>query len=250
MTETEMSNLLKVNNAYNKELKKYIQGTLPWQKVIYLGNHFGEASKYFGNSPDLYMSQSIWNKALKGHSTTIDLKKLEDLPLKIAQAPLIFKSKKQGSIVAAINVTDSTGQPVVVAINTLSKSLDGKNSINAITSIHGRPAEQLTLWSTQGLELHNSIQKETSILSKCYGVIPSLDQNRGFKETSNIHPEQLGAIPSVEMNKGFKDTANVTPKSEPTKTLAVKMADLTKKNTDKLRKSLSNNQLKSKGRGL
>jgi hypothetical protein len=226
MTEAELSNLLKANSQYNKDLKGYVKGTLPWHKNIDLGSHFGEVSKYIGNSSNLYMSQRIWNKAIRGHSTTIDLKKLEDLPLKIAEAPLVFKSKKPGSIVVGINVTDSDNQPVVVAINTVAKSLDGKNHINLITSIHGRPLNQLELWRSQGLELHNSAQKETFISSKCHGAIPGLEQN-----------------------KGLKDATNVLQKNGPAKSLTEKMANLTKKNTEILRKSYNKQQNKSHGRG-
>jgi hypothetical protein len=158
------------------------------------------------------MSQRIWNKALKGHSAAIDLKELEDFPLKIAEAPLVFKSKKPGSIVVVINVTDSENQPVVVAINTSAKGIN-RESINQVTSIHGRPLNQLELWKEQGLELHNSAQKETFILSS----------------------KRHGAIPGLGQNKGFKDATNVPQKSEPAKSLAEKMSDLTKKNAVALR---------------
>ncbi|MDR1343205.1 MAG: hypothetical protein LBK18_08145 [Prevotellaceae bacterium] len=206
MTETEMSNLLKANSAYNKELKKYIRGTLPRWKVLDLGTPFGELSKHIDCTSNILMPQRVFTKAQKGHTTTINLKQLEDLPIKLNQASSIFQSKKDNSVVAVINEKDNKNNPIVIPINKQGIIFDGKKNrcVNLITSIHGRPQDQLELWTKNGLNLY-SIEK------------------------TFIHPEQLGAIPSVEMNKGFKDTANVTPKSEPTKILADKMADLTKK---------------------
>jgi hypothetical protein len=227
MTETELSSLLKVNNAYNKDLQKYMQGKLPTWKVLDLGMPCGELAKHIDNATNILMSQRILTKAQKGHDTTMFLKQLEDLPIKLSQPPSIFQSKKAGSVVVILDEKDNKNNPIVVPINKQGIIFDGKSNkcTNLITSIHGRPQKHLELWTENGLNLYS-------------------------KEKTFIHPEQLGTIPSVEMNKGFKDATNVQQKNEPAKSLAEKMADLTKKNTAILSKSSSNKQQKSKGRGL
>jgi hypothetical protein len=230
MTEVALSSLLKANSRYNEDLKKYLSGTLDNQKIFNLGNHFGILSQYLDSSSNLYMRQGILSKAAKGHDTSIDLKKMESLPQKLAHPAQIFKSKKPGSIVAVLSsITDSKRQLVVVAIEMHHKRFIGQtpDKVNVITSIHGRPLRQLLKWREDGLELY---------------------YNGKSIKTNSTHSNQPGAIPDRELSGVLNNTTNVLQNIEPAKSLAEKMADLTKKNAAMLRKSSNNNQHKNKGK--
>ncbi|GHT75131.1 hypothetical protein FACS189456_6940 [Bacteroidia bacterium] len=151
------------------------------------------------------------------------------------------------SIVVALNVTDDAKQPVVVAIDMASTS-NGRNVANMATSIHGRPMEHLLQWQEQGLVLHNGVQKENSIFLQMFDTIPNLEKNRDLEKKFTCS-EQPGTIPSVETSKEFNNTAKVVQNFETTKSFAEKMSDLTKKNTEKFRKPMNNNNL-DRGKSL
>jgi hypothetical protein len=228
MTDAELSGLLKANNRFNEDLRKYQKGTLPRWKILDAGLPLGELSKHLDKAQNILLPQRILTKAQKGHESTIALEQLKDLPIKLNQAPLIFQSKKTDSVVVVINERDNKNNPVVIPINKKGAIADGGVSkrANLITSIYGRPQKHFDLWTENGLSLY-----------------------KGDKEKTFTHPEQPGTIPGVEVNKGFKDATNVAQNNESTNSLAEKMADLTKKNTALLRKSSNSNPHKSPGRG-
>ena len=192
-------------------MKDYLAGKLNDQVIFYLGNSLGNLSEKLDNHKGLYMRQGILSKALKGHDTSIDLKQLKDLPLKLSQASTIFRSKKPGSLVAVIDVTDSKKQPVVVAIQTHHAAFIGQTpqGINVITSIHGRPKKQLMHWKAEGLELRKG-------------------------EKINSAYIQFGAIPNRDVSGNLKNTAKIIQENQNSKSFAEKMHELTKKNTEAL----------------
>jgi hypothetical protein len=200
MEETEMSNLLKANNAYNKELRKYIKKDLPSNTFFNLGQPIGKLSELLNSSQCIMMRQGILKKAIKGHEAPINLNALEDLPLKLHSASLFFKSKQQeNSIIIAPNIRDSKNNPVVIPISINAPLFINhqKYTVNLITSIYGKSEEKIELWRQQNLEIAS-------------------------KDKTFTYSEQLSPILSAGTDKGFKDTSNVTPKSETTKTLAEK----------------------------
>ena len=215
---------LEANKRFNKELKEYLAGRLNDQVIFYLGNSFGNLSKKLDNHKGLYMRQGILSKATKGHDTSIDLKQLKDLPLKLSHASTIFRSKKHGALVAVIDVADSKRQPVVVAIQTRHAAFIGQTpeGINVITSIHGRPKEQLMHWKVEGLEL-----------------------GKGGKINSAYI--QFGAIPNRYVNGDLNNATKISQENQNSKSLAKKMNELTQKNTEVLRGQHVKHRHKGKG---
>ncbi|MDR1226549.1 MAG: hypothetical protein LBK47_06585 [Prevotellaceae bacterium] len=215
MSTSQLSSVLEANSKFNNDLKKYFEGKLSDQVVFNLGNSFGKLSENLDNFKNLYMRQGILSKALKGHDTSINVRQLENLPLKLYKAKTIFKSKKPGSLVVAIDMVDSRKQPVVVAIKTHHTAFIGQTSddVNVITSIHGRPKEHLMYWKSEGLEL------------------------RKGQKINSTHI-QSGTIPDRYVSGVSNSKAKVAQENQTTKSLAEKMSELTEKNTAALRATL------------
>ncbi|MDR1226557.1 MAG: hypothetical protein LBK47_06625 [Prevotellaceae bacterium] len=212
MEQGKLAQLLEANNKYNKDLSKYLKGTLPKKNFLNLGQPHGALAEHIGNSQDLLMRQGILTKAVKGHKTPINLKQVEDLPFKLYQAKQIFKSKKDGSLVAVLDVKDSANNSVVVTIDVNQKINNRReeSNVSTITSIYGKPALNIERWQQEGLELH-SVQN---------------------KEKTSTYSKQLDLIPSVGINEDLNDVTKLAQENQTTKSMAEKMSELTEKTTE------------------
>jgi hypothetical protein len=223
-------NITETNNNYNTQLSEYLKNPNKLRdKPINLGTPVGAVEKHLGNSQEIIMRAGVIGKALKGHETTIGKKELENLPSKLASPTQIFKSKKEGSIVVAVNIKDNLGQPVVISIEVKSAIEIGSKPYkgNIVTSVHGRKMEHLKMWKEQGLELYDR-----------------------QKEKSSIHSANPSTILGGEANRGLDNATKVVQENQKYKSMAEKMADLTQKNTAVLQAKLPQGQQQSKGKSL
>jgi hypothetical protein len=223
-------NIAGANSRYNAQLSEYLKNPNRLRnKPINLGVPVGVVEKYLGNSQEIFMRAGIIGKALKGHETAISKKDLENLPSKLANPSQVFKSKKEGSIVVAVDIKDNLGQPVVIAIEVKSAIELGSKQYagNIITSIHGRKMEHLKMWKEHGLELYGR-----------------------QKEKSSTYLANPGTIPSGKASRGLDNDAKIAQKNENSKSMAQKMAEVTKRNTELLQLKNGNAHKHSKGKHL
>jgi len=198
MEQSQLAALLEANNRYNKDLQRYIKGTLPRHEPFNLGKPYGKLSNYLDNSENILMRQGIINKATKGHESSIKIGDLKDLPLKLYQVSNIFQSTQENSLVTVINVRDSANNPVVIPIKAKSTFEIGREKYagNLITSIYGKTTENLEKWRAQNLELYNKERKEkTSINSISPSPILGDGVNRGLENTTKVIQKNQNPTP-------------------------------------------------------
>jgi hypothetical protein len=165
------------------------------------------------------MRQGILTKAKK-HNVSIEA--FRDLPLKLYQAPRIFKSTADNCIVVLIDAKNMQNQPIVLPIDTMANGYDGAtpNKINEVTSFYGKDPKILELWTDKQMELYNAEDKKAIGCSprpslipgertaeaknsiQMFGTIPNLEKNGVPNETVNL--QMFDAIPNVEKNGSAK----------------------------------------------
>lgn len=165
-----------VNDSFNKQLERWINGQMRPEEVISLGHPKGVISYYLPNSPIL-LRQRVLSKSRKKHGLTGH--EMKNLPDALANPVFVFKSNSE-TISVLTTLKSEKGENLFVAIE-LEKDLKfGGNTmvVNDILTIHGRETENVVLpiihndtlaWvdKGKGLEwLHSAKSKSQAITSQ------------------------------------------------------------------------------------
>ncbi len=157
-TDPESKELEKVNEKFNEELQKQIDGTLPKGHVYRFGNATGILqSAGIPNLPIEMAASKLSLKASKEYNSNhpFDLEDVINLPSAIQHPIAVFDSKtKAGSKIVLVELKDKNGNNFVVAMNTnVPKNRYSKSSIqvNDIRSVYPKDnAQDVVNWINRG----------------------------------------------------------------------------------------------------
>ena len=109
------------------------------------------------------ISRDVVRKAINGVKHQVPLTVIDRLPESLADPVMVFDSATvPGALVALVGAVDDHRQPVVVALHLSAQQQ--RHVVNAITSVHGRPHDQIMRWAKQGLLRYRNEKKSLAWL--------------------------------------------------------------------------------------
>ncbi len=134
--------LKKVNDDFNEQLDKYVNGKMSINEMLHLGKPSGVMVSFLPDLP-IVMRTRILNKA-SNTKHNVEVGDLKDLPMQISEPIFVFK-RSDNALGVLTEIKDRDGLNVCVAIE-LGKTIQNGGDfleVNDIRSIHGRNAVNL-----------------------------------------------------------------------------------------------------------